>query len=149
MVITPDGHECHTKSQIEHACLMENQAQFNQASNTPLLQPLLYGLLSPLGMGMAAPDILDGKFEYPSHPVIQDMLNTLKHCDPDNSLGPMCIQAADYHNIWQHSKEKTSLCSKYGLHFSHYIAITHDDDLTNFHTQMIDITLMMGYSPTR
>jgi len=148
MVITPDGHKCHTKSQIEHACLAENQAHFNQASDTPLLLPLLYGLLGPLGMGMAASDIL-GKLEYPSHPVIQDMLNALKHCNPKNSLGPMCIQAADYHNLWHHSKEKTSSCSKYGLHFGHYIAIFHENNLTNFHTQMINITLMTGYSPTR
>ncbi len=102
----------------------------------------------PLGVDVA-PDILNGKFEYPSHPVIQDTLNALKHCNSDNSLGPMRIQADDYRNIWHKSKEKTSSCSKYGLHFGHYIALIHDDDLTDFHTQMIDITLMTGYSPTR
>jgi len=62
MVMTPDGNECHSKESIENACLQENQACFNQASDTPLLQPPLYGLLGPLGMGTAASAILKGKF---------------------------------------------------------------------------------------
>jgi len=100
MVITPEGKECHTKDEIEHAVLAENQARFNQANDTPLLQPPLYGLLGPLGTGMAMADILKATFHYLDHPVIQDTLNTLQHCDPTNSLGPLCITSTDYCNIW-------------------------------------------------
>jgi len=91
MVMTPDGNECHSKESIENACLQENQACFNQASDTPLLQPPLYGLLGPLGMGTTASTILKGEFRYPENPMIQATLNSLHHCDPDNSLGPMRI----------------------------------------------------------
>jgi len=149
MVLQPNGDECHTKESIEQACLTKNQSRFNQAADTPLLQPPLYGLLGPLGMGCAAMDILQGSFLYPENQIIQDTLNALQHCDPENTLGPTCIHLEDYHNIWRKSKEKTSSCSKYGLHFGHYKAITHDDNLTELHTMMINVTLMSGYSPTR
>jgi len=148
MVLTPDGHECHTKDSIEMACLSENQARFNQANDTPLLQPPLYGLLGPLGTGSAAPSILAGEFQFPDNPIIQETMNALRHCDPNNSLGPVHITSADYRNIWRRAKERTSSCSKYGLHFGHYITIIHDEELTEFHTQMVDITLKSGYSPT-
>jgi len=147
MVLTPDRNECHTKDSIEQACLVENQAHFNQASDTPLLQPPLYGLLGPLGTGIAASAILNGEFQYLENHIIQDTLNALQHCNPNNSLGSMRIQSKDYRNIWRHTKEKTSSCSKYGLHFGHYMAIIQDAELTDFHAMMIDITLMSGYSP--
>jgi len=60
----------------------------------------------------------------------------------------MRITRDDYKNIWRHAKEQTSSCSKYGLHFGHYFVIIQDDELTDFHTMMINITLMSGYSPT-
>jgi len=78
MVVMPDGMECNTKESIEQACLQENQSCFNQASETPLLQPPLYGLLGPLGTGTAAAAILAGNFQYPEHPEIQNMLNALQ-----------------------------------------------------------------------
>jgi len=62
MVLTPDGQECHTKDSIEVACLAKNQAHFNQASDTPLLHPPVYGLMGPLGNGLAASSILNGHF---------------------------------------------------------------------------------------
>jgi len=148
MVLTPSGEECNTKERIEEACLLENQECFNQAADTPLLQQLLYGLLGPLGTGPAAHDILQGTFLYPKDLIVQDTLNALKHCDPNNSLGSVQFQSNDFHAIWRKSKEKMSSCSKYGLHFGHYKAIAHDDALMELHTRMIDITLMSGYSPT-
>jgi len=96
MVLTPDGCECHTKDSIEMACLSENQASFNQVKDTLLLQPLLYGLLGLLGTGSAAPSILAGKFQFPDNPIIQETMNALHHCDPINSLGPVCITSVDY-----------------------------------------------------
>jgi len=88
MVMTLAGSECHTKDTIKQACLLEHQARFNQASDTPLLQPPLYGLVGPLGTGTATSEILSGKFQYPQNPTIQDTLNALHHC-ATNSLGPM------------------------------------------------------------
>jgi len=44
MVVTSDGTKCHSKSSVKQA---ENQARFNQASDTPPLQAPLYGLLAP------------------------------------------------------------------------------------------------------
>jgi len=149
MVVTRDGNAYYAKDSIEQACLEESLACFKLASDTPLLQPPLYGLLGPLGTGIAASAILNGEFQYLENHIIQDTLNALQHCNPNNSLGLMRIHSEDYHNIWQHAKEKTSSCSKYGLHFGHYMAIIQDAELTNFHTMMIDITLMSGYSPTR
>jgi len=149
MVLTPDGSKCHSKESIEQACLLKNQACFNQASATPLLQPPLYGLVGPLGTGTAALTIFNGEFLYPENPTIQATLNALHHCNPNNSLGPLHITQDDYKNIWHRAKEKTSSCSKYGLHFGQYIAIIQDEELLNFHAMMIDITLMSGYSPTR
>jgi len=39
MVITLASSKFYTKDSIKQACLLENQAHFNQASDTPLLQP--------------------------------------------------------------------------------------------------------------
>jgi len=70
MVVMPNGMECHTKESIEHTCLQENQAHFNQACETPLLQAPIYGLLGPLGTGTATSVILNDSFQYPYHSII-------------------------------------------------------------------------------
>jgi len=110
MGLTLDGSKCHSKESIEQACLLENQAHFNQASDTPLLQPPLYGLVGLLGTGTAALAILNGEFLYPENPTIQTTLNALHHCNPNNFLRPMHINQEDYKNVWCHTKEKTSSC---------------------------------------
>jgi len=146
-VIDPDGNECHSKESMENACLKENQTRFNQALDTPLLCQPLYGLLGPLGQGPAAAAIHTGTFDHPDiDPVTLQTLNALHDCDY-SSLGPTRITVPEYQAIWLHSKERTSSCSKYNLHFGHYIAITHDENLSTLHTQMVDITIMTGYSP--
>jgi len=134
---------------MENACLKENQTRFNQASDTPLLCQPLYGLLGPLGQGPAAAAIHTGTFDHPDiDPVTLQTLNALHDCDY-SSLGPTRITIPEYQDIWLHSKERTSSCSKYNLHFGHYIAIAHDENLSTLHTQMVDITIMTGYSPMR
>jgi len=96
MVVTAEGIECYSKPSIKQACLAENQAHFNQASDTPLLQAPLYGLFGPLGTGNATTDILKGHFQYPHVPIVQDAINMLKQCNLSITLGPICIQASDY-----------------------------------------------------
>jgi len=147
-VIDPAGTECNTKDSMEQACLHENQQRFNQAADTPLLTKPLYGLLGPLGQGPASHDINTGTFQHPDVDlVILQTLNALKGCNA-SSLGPTQIMVSDYQANWQNSKERTSSCSKYNLHFGHYIAIAHDELLSTLHTQLVDITLMSGYSPS-
>jgi len=148
-IIDPEGNECNTKDAMEQACLKENKQRFNQASDTPLLTEPLYGLLGPLGQGPAHHDIINGTFTHPEvDPVILQTLNALQSCDA-SSLDPPQITVSDYRDIWRHSKERTSSCPKYNLHFGHYIAIAHDELLSTLHTQLVDITLMSGYSPLR
>ena len=148
-VVDSDGNECNSKESIEIACLQENKQRFHQAKDTPLLCEPLYSLLGPLGDGPATTDILQGTFvDETIDPVVLQTLQALQNCD-FAALGPTRITTSDYQEIWRHSKERTSSCSKFNLHFGHYIAIASDDQLTSLHTQMVDITLMSGYSPAR
>jgi len=76
-------------------------------------------------------------------------LNSLSQTDSTSPIGPVRIMVADYQAIWHRSDERTSSGSYHALHFGHYIALSRDEELATLHTQMVDITLMSGYSPAR
>jgi len=149
-VIHPDGSECTTKTSMETTCLEENQRRFHQADDTPLLTDPLFALVGPLGDGPARPEILKGQFQHPDvDPVVTATLNSLSQTDSTSLMGPVRITVADYQAIWRRSDERTSSGSYHALHFGHYIALSKDEELATLHTQMVDITLMSGYSPAR
>jgi hypothetical protein len=70
-VIAPNPHdpnlrlEMPSKVDMEEARLAENKRRFNQAADTPFMQPPLYDLFGPLGITKAADRILDGTFKIP------------------------------------------------------------------------------------
>jgi len=102
------------------------------------------------GEGPGLASILDGTFDIPGIlPDLQDILKTLHTCCLDNDQPFPRFTMESYHAIWSWAKEKTSLCAHYDLHFGHHMAACADQQLTALQVQLIDITLMMGYSPTQ
>jgi len=94
--------------------------------------------------------ILDGTFNIPGISLdLKDTLTALHTCCMDMDQPFPRFTTESYCNIWSRAKEKTSLCAQYDLHFGHYMAVCADQQLTELHVQLIDITLMMGYSPTQ
>jgi len=80
-LIDSDGKECTDWESIEVACLQENQARFNQASDTPFLQELLYSLVGNYGEGPGSSSILDGTFDIPGISAeLKDILKALHTC---------------------------------------------------------------------
>jgi len=134
---------------MEAACLKENQACFDQARDTPFLQESLFSLVSNYGEGQGVALILDGTFDIPGISLdLKDTLTALHMCCMDTDQPFPRFTMESYRSIWSRAKEKTSLCAQYDLHFGHYMAVCADQQLTELHIQLIDITLMMGYSPT-
>jgi len=144
-----DGKECTDRDSIEVACLQENQAQFNQASDTPFLQEPLYSLVGNYGEGPGLSLILDGTFNIPGISAkLKDTLKALHTCCLETDQPFPRFTTESYQAIWSKAKEKTPSCAQYDLHFGHYMAACADSQLIELQVQLIDITLMMGYSPT-
>jgi len=149
-VIDSDGKECNTWEEIEEACLKENQACFNQARDTPFLQEPLFSLVGNYREGKGVTSILEGTFEIPGIlPELKEILQALHTCCLDMDQPFPRFTMDSYRSIWSKAKEKMSSCAHYELHFGHYMAVCADPQLIELHVQLIDITLMMGYSPTR
>jgi len=135
---------------METACLKENQARFDQAHETSFLQEPLFSLVGHYGEGPGVALILDGTFDIPGILLdLKDTLIALHTCCMDMDKPFPRFTTESYCDIWSRAKEKTSLCAHYDLHFGHYMAVCADQQSTELHVQLIDITLMTGYSPTR
>jgi len=148
-IIDLDGTECTDQDAIEVACLKENQAQFNQACDTPFLQEPLFSLVGNHGEGPGLALILDRTFDILGIlSDLKDKLKALHTCCLDTDQPFLRFTTESYHAIWSQAKENTSSCTHYNLHFGHYMAACTDMQLTALQVQLIDITLMMGYSPT-
>jgi len=149
-IIDLDGMECSTRDSMEAACLKENQARFDQAHKTPFLQEPLFSLVGNYREGQGMALILDRTFDIPGIlPDLKDTLTALHTCCMDTDQPFPRFTMESYHAIWSRAKEKTSSCAHYDLHFGHYMAVCANPQLTELHVQLIDITLMMGYSPTQ
>ena len=149
-VIDSAGNECRNKDDLETACLQENQSRFDQAADTPFLNKPLFSLIGKLGEGPGTQAILNGEFDQPEIPdQMKELLQHLHKCTrPQEETFPQFTRES-YREVWSKAKEITSSSSQYQLHFGHYMAACWDDDLTDFHATMADITLCSGYSPTR
>jgi len=133
---------------MEAACLKENQACFDQARDTPFLQESLFSLVSNYGEGQGVALILDGTFDIPGISLdLKDTLTALHTCCLDMGQLFPGFTMESYQAIWSRAKEKTSSCAHYNLHFSHYMTVCANQQLTELHVQLINITLMMCYSP--
>jgi len=144
-IINLNGMECNNQEAIEAACLKENQACFDQACDTPFLQEPILSLASHYGEGQGVSSILDGTFTIPG--ILLDLKETLRALhtcclDMDQPFPRFTMDS--YKAIWSWAKEKTSLCAHYDLHFGHYMAVCANQQLTELHIQLINITLMMG-----
>ena len=56
-----------SKDEIEHVCINENDARFNQSSDTPLMQAPMSDLLGYLANTNTADQILQGTFQPPEN----------------------------------------------------------------------------------
>ena len=153
-VIAPDEsgewNEVRTKEGIERACLKENNRRFRQASDTPFLQPPLFDLVGPLGMGPDSDDIIGGDFVAPegTDPHAVRLLEHLKMPDAVKNAPPVDIElnVEEYRKGWRKARENTS-SGPSGLHFGHFKAGAEHDGIAEFEAIMANIPYRTGHSP--
>jgi hypothetical protein len=157
-VIAPSPHdpnlrlEMTSKADMEEACLAKNKRRFNQAADTPCMQPPLYDLLGPLGITEAADRILDGTFEIPPG-VDKHTAGVLRHMkipDIDRHFPPLRLDITTPEHIeaWRKSRERTA-SGPTGVHYGHLIAGTYDMAIADFEATMENLPFAIGYSPRR
>jgi hypothetical protein len=141
-----------SKADMEEACLAKNKRRFNQAADTPCMQPPLYDLLGPLGITKAADRILHGTFEIPpevdKHTV--GVLRPMKIPDIDRQFPPLRLDITTPEHIeaWRKSRERTASVPT-GVHCGHLIAGTYDMVIADFEATMDNLPFATGYPPLR
>jgi len=138
---------CTTRHALENACLAEAGRRFTQANNTPCFQSPIWEIFGELGIHHKAFDqVLEGTFEPPNSCDLF-MKKVLAHLKQLESVRPITSPSlAEYIHGWQNAREETS--SSYStVHFGHYIAGTHDNQIAQFNAYMAAIPVTMGYSP--
>jgi len=153
-VIGPDsnGHrmEFHTKSDIEKACLEENERRFNQAKDTPFMVAPLYEHIGPMGAGPGGDAILEGSFICPigTDPHAVKLMPHLKRPHTVKDRVDLNLTVENHIQGWQKAKEQTAT-GKSPLHFGHSKAGATDGVIAEFERTMTQIPYRTGYSPQR
>ena len=156
LVIAPDADgnwtEMTAKDDIERACLEENERRFNQASNTPFLQPPLFDEVGPLGTGPAVPEILRGEYVPPTgtDPYAVKLLPHLRRNPEVQEAEPIGVDldVPAHCHAWHKAKEATSSCPT-GVHAGHCKAGAAHEGIATMEAQMANIPYRTGYSPRR
>jgi len=123
-VIGPDASgnrtEYHQKSDIEMACLQENERRFNQAKNTPFMVPPLFEQVGSLGTGPGAEAILNGTFQCTpgTDPHAIKLIPHLKRPDVVTHRVQLDLSVENHIQGWQKANEQTAT-GKSPLHFGH------------------------------
>jgi hypothetical protein len=137
-----------TKEDIERVGLEEYDRRLRQNSETPLQDPIAIELLGPKGLSDLAEEILrTGKVPKELSdidPFLEDDL--VAHKKETIQLVIFELSCAAHQSGWKRAREATS-SGKSGIHFGHFIAGSHQANITALETMMSGIPWMTGYSP--
>ena len=147
----PEGRRLVTdKSDIEDACMQENDARFSQSEDTP---PMTLPLLQDLGYLADTPEaraILEGTYNPPPETDYYAALFLKELRMPDNVLhNPMTeTDVTPINNAKAWGKQKESVSSEpEGLTFSHYKAGAQDETINRFDALLRCLPYKYGFSP--
>jgi hypothetical protein len=136
--------DCTTTSEMETACLAENERRFQQAGTTPFLVEPLMEAFGLLGHAPVIQQVLDGTYIPP--PNTDENAKLLLRQMSQPRTAPICV--AEYRQAWYKATERTS-SGPSNLHFGHHKAGAQNDILAQFETTMLNVVYLSGYSPNR
>ena len=145
-----ETEELTTKTEIETACMEENNKKYTQTYDTPCMKLPLRRLLEFDGNTPMGRDILLGNFETPGgiSPYTNEFFRQLKYADLRTERPKAIISSEDFRNGWKKMKENTSAGIS-GLHFGHMKTCAMDKSLSEFEASLCHIPFTTSYSPDK
>ena len=138
------------KTEMEEACMEENDARFSQSESTP---PMTSPLLTDLGYLADTPEaqaILQGTYTPPpeTDQYAALFLKELRMPDNiiDNPMDTVDVTPEDNARAWNKQKESVS-SEPEGLTFSHYKAGAQDEEINRFDALLRCLPYKYGFSP--
>ena len=151
--VSNDGiiNELTTKSEIELACIHENQLKYRQTENTPCMNGNLLLELGYLGLTPSSSSIINGTYICPANspPFVEEFLQQFKLKDHNITPPPNVMTTTSFTNGWKRMKEITSAASLTGIHFGHLKSSSLDSSLADFEAAIANVPYSTGYQPNQ
>ena len=141
-----------TKGTVEQAIAEEILPRFGRASNAPICQGALFGLLGYGANTETAIEILEGRFNPPDGtdgPTLL-LLDEIARIWSEMEEGNVNIVVTkdDFQYFWKRMNERTS--SSYSkLHIGHYKSAAYSDELSKIHALKLSLISQTGSAPDR
>jgi hypothetical protein len=137
-----------TKENMERVLLTENAARFNQAGNSPFLQPPLAQVVGHYADNNAL-EVLSNT----TAPIVTNDFYTnlvLQAIDHPNIVHPIQVEmsSSSFAQGWLKCREHTA-AGPSGLHFGHFMAACKHPQMREIECSMANFPLRSGYSPER
>ena len=150
-LVLADGtiSEITTKSEIELACINENQSKYRQTENTPCMNDPILHDLGYLGLTNAASSIINGNYTCPQNapPFTEEFFQQFAYNPNTSTAPPNIMTTSAFKQGWKKMKESTSAASTTGIHFGHLKSASLDPSLADFEAAISNVPYSSGYYP--
>ena len=141
-----------TKATVEQAIADEILPRFSRASDAPICQGALFGLLGYGANTETAIEILEGRFtppdgtDGPTLLLLDEIARIWSEMEEGNVN--IVVTKDDFQHFWKRMNERTS--SSYSkLHIGHYKSAAYSEELSKIHALKLSLISQTGSAPER